>query len=81
MREALGNECFEGLHQQRADEESADEALQEELDGDRELQCVEVPPLRKVAQCFKGVEELALRTGVTNASEALRHAKRALFEA
>ncbi|PXF45036.1 hypothetical protein BWQ96_05209 [Gracilariopsis chorda] len=40
-----------------------------------------LPPLRDVAKLFEGVEDLAEKMGVLGASEGLRRAKRAFFEA
>lgn len=81
VQEALVNDCLEHMDEEVRQDEGQLHVTEQEAGEDLASGCSEVPSLIVVAQAFEGVEDLAARSGVTEASKALRRAKRAFFEA
>ena len=80
MREALVNDGFDSIELEEKKNNAAENDVKSEPAEELDL-CEEVPPLGRSAEHFETVETVASRMGVTGASDALRRAKRALFDA
>ena len=83
VREALVNDCLEAA-EKTATVVTGPQGVPELFEAQEDeisVECEAVPPLPQVAKLFQEAENLALRTGVAKASEGLRRAKRAFYEA
>ncbi|PXF40328.1 hypothetical protein BWQ96_09984 [Gracilariopsis chorda] len=83
VREAMVNESFGQIEEALLGVAGTENEALNEADPVEEARqrTMLLPPLRDVAKLFEGVEDLAEKTGVLGASEGLRRAKRAFFEA
>ena len=82
VREALVNDVLEGLEKVRILESGVPSSAGKlEHRGNAEDRVEEVPLPSEVQRAFREVEDLAQRTGVLDATDGLRKAKRALIDA